>query len=139
MGELRLEVVDANVVLDSLQLRRKSKLGLYQQRQFPLILALELVDLVEVLLHDDDVGLDDVLYNRHVSVVLVIVVIVVIVVLFIIVILVVLILVLVLVLLLRVLVCGFGVLRGCSCWGCRGKSVPCPAIMSHLRLTSSSK
>lgn len=137
MGELRLEVVDANVVLDSLQLRRKSKLGLYQQRQFPLILALELVDLVEVLLHDDDVGLDDVLYNRHVSVVLVIVVVVV--VLFIIVILVVLILALVLVLLLRVLVCGFGVLRGCSCWGCRGKSVPCPAIMSHLRLTSSSK
>lgn len=66
MWELGLEVVDADVVLDGLQLRCESELRLHQGRQLSLILPLQLVDLVEVLLHHNDVGRLDDLDNVYV-------------------------------------------------------------------------
>lgn len=72
-------MVNPDVILDGLQLCRKCELRLHQGSELSLVLPLQLVDLVEVLLDDDDVGLDDVLDNIHVAIVLIVIIIVVVV------------------------------------------------------------
>ncbi|KAG7051658.1 hypothetical protein JMJ77_0002276 [Colletotrichum scovillei] len=70
-------MINPDIVLDGLQLRRKCELRLYQCSELSLVLPLQLVDLVEVLLDDDDVRLYDVLDNVDIAIVLVVIVVVV--------------------------------------------------------------
>ena len=64
LAEARLEVIDADVVLDGLELGDEGHLRLDQSSKLLLGDACELAERAEVLLYDGDLGLDvDVLLN----------------------------------------------------------------------------